>query len=286
MLTLGQGRSAAGRIGDDVGFNAYALRSSNSPGYASSAQVRKTGETHALATTEIHHLIDVSNMFEDGSLKHQGTDWTARSALDKRTGKKPGDEGILIKQTSFDEYSRFLKSAISDPYAKSFANDDAHGDITLQLYDAPLAEQFAQRAADLKEQYPDEVAEGWEPVTQFNDKHAWGMTIDMTTCIGCSSCVVACQSENNIPIVGKDQVDDVPRDAVAADRQLFPRRSLGHDQRQDRRRAHAGDLYPLRKRPLRAGLPRRRDGSRHRRPQHDGLQPLHRHAVLLQQLPL
>ena len=49
-----------------------------------------------------------------------------------------------------------------------------------------------------------------EIVSLYEDQtfpdHKWGMVIDLAACVGCSACVVACQSENNVPVVGPEQV--------------------------------------------------------------------------------
>ncbi|MDE3215768.1 MAG: 4Fe-4S dicluster domain-containing protein [Gemmatimonadota bacterium] len=52
---------------------------------------------------------------------------------------------------------------------------------------------------------------GSKPLPTLNDPlewpdHKWAMTIDLSTCVGCGGCEIACQSENNVPVVGPEQV--------------------------------------------------------------------------------
>jgi molybdopterin-containing oxidoreductase family iron-sulfur binding subunit len=134
-VALGYGRTNAGRVGNGVGFNAYALRTSDAPWFGSGLEIVKTGAKCRLATTQEHHLM----------------------------------EGRAIALSAdIDEYRK-------NPGFAREAAEERPNELTI---------------------YPGYKYEGY----------AWGMAIDQTACVGCNACVVACQSENNIAVVGKEQV--------------------------------------------------------------------------------
>jgi Fe-S-cluster-containing dehydrogenase component len=130
---LGYGRTRAGKVGSNMGFNAYEIRTADAPYYGASLEIRKLGSQYPLACTQFHHSME-------------GRD--------------------LVRSATLEEFRK-------DP---NFAHHGRH-----------------EPEASL---YPPFPYEGY----------AWGMTIDVSACIGCNACVVACQAENNIPIVGKTEV--------------------------------------------------------------------------------
>jgi MoCo/4Fe-4S cofactor protein with predicted Tat translocation signal len=140
-LTLGYGRSHAGRIGSGVGFNAFAVRSSRAPGFDSGVRLTKLARSYPLSSTQHHGSMEGRPLVRESTL----------AAIQSKSAPQEGSTAGGVFEEEPQHFSLWKERA-------------------------------------------------------YDQGHQWGMTIDLNACIGCNACMVACQSENNVPVVGKDQV--------------------------------------------------------------------------------
>lgn len=137
-IALGYGRTEVSALMEGVGFNAYPLRTSDSPRFRTGIEVSKTRDRYPLARTQEAQSMHGRDLFREGTLKR------------------------------YQEDPKFAQTM----------GMDGHIPPNLSLYSHP----------------------------KLTSEEQWAMTVDLNTCSGCNACLVACQAENNVPVVGKEQV--------------------------------------------------------------------------------
>jgi MoCo/4Fe-4S cofactor protein with predicted Tat translocation signal len=83
---------------------------------------------------------------------------------------------------------------------------DTPNGATRPLVRESTLEEYRKEPNFAKEEEPPAELTLYKPYPYASEAYAWGMAIDLNACVGCNNCIVACQSENNIPVVGKEQV--------------------------------------------------------------------------------
>jgi molybdopterin-containing oxidoreductase family iron-sulfur binding subunit len=99
------------------------------------------------------------------------------------------DRHSIVKETSLAVYKAGDKDAYNEAHTLA-VHEDVNEDGVIDSRDRKPVAEF-----DLWAEHPVEGV-----------GHRWGLSIDLNSCTGCGACVTACNSENNIPVVGKDEV--------------------------------------------------------------------------------
>jgi MoCo/4Fe-4S cofactor protein with predicted Tat translocation signal len=176
VLPLGYGRTVTGHVGKGAGYSAYPLRTSDAMHIATGAKIADTGRRMLLANTQEHWSMEGRDIVREanyeGPNSYQTNPAYVRTiGMESHTPAVLGEQGTRRDGESEVEYQRRIHGGNPQAVQASLPRGNS-------LYETP----------------------------NLDGVHQWGMSIDLNTCIGCNACVVACQSENNVPIVGKDQV--------------------------------------------------------------------------------
>ncbi len=99
------------------------------------------------------------------------------------------DRHSVVRETSIGEFKTGDRNLFNKPHMLN-VHEDVNADGVINALDKKPVREF-----DLWAEHPVEGV-----------GHRWGLSIDLNSCIGCGACITACNSENNISVVGKDEV--------------------------------------------------------------------------------
>ncbi len=174
-VTLGYGHTRMGNLANGAGFDVSPIRKSDAPWFVGGATIAAVGGKMSIATTENHHIVEESKDGKSKTLHSEGDIFG-----------QPRREIIGIQ--SIEQYKA----------GKKLFENGANQEDPLE------APTMYPDVVGGKEELPTPLVSDYS--FDFAEFPAWSMTIDMNTCIGCNACTIACQAENNIATVGKDQV--------------------------------------------------------------------------------